>query len=107
MFSCIVLNHKSYGICRYGYSLSCSTSEWYLDVPQGALCIEVMLFLIIHLIGAARVRTTTSGLSGLLYDHFDGIIAYAAHRISSVMIEGLNNKIKTFRIQGYGFLNNE
>ncbi len=45
--------------------------------------------------------------AGMLYDYFNGIIAYATYRISSGMIEGINNKIKTLRRQAYGFLDNK
>ncbi len=45
--------------------------------------------------------------AGMLYDHFAGIIAYATYRISSGMIEGINNKIKTLRRQAYGFPDDE
>jgi len=45
--------------------------------------------------------------AGMLYDHFYGIIAYATYRISSGMIEGINNKIKTLRRQAYGYPDNE
>ncbi len=43
----------------------------------------------------------------MLYDHFDGIIAYATYRISSGMIEGINNKIKTLWRQAYGYPDDE
>lgn len=43
----------------------------------------------------------------LLYNHFDGIISYADHRISSGRIEGINNKIKTLRRQAYGLPDDE
>ncbi|MBW8384059.1 MAG: ISL3 family transposase [Youngiibacter sp.] len=45
---------------------------------------------------------------GRLMDrHFEGIIAYATYRISNGQIEGINNKIKTLRRQGYGYPNDE
>ena len=43
----------------------------------------------------------------LLDTHFEGIIAHAAFRISSGKIEGINNKIKTIRRQGYGYPDDE
>ena len=43
----------------------------------------------------------------LIYDHFEGIIAHATYRISAGKIEGLNNKIKTLRRQGYGYPDDE
>lgn len=43
----------------------------------------------------------------LLDKHFEGIIAHATYRISSGKIEGLNNKIKTLRHQGYGYPDDE
>ena len=43
----------------------------------------------------------------LLDKHFEGIIAHATYRISSGKIEGLNNKIKTLRRQGYGYPDDE
>ena len=39
----------------------------------------------------------------LLDSHFEGIIAHATFKISSGKIEGINNKIKTLRRQGYGY----
>lgn len=41
--------------------------------------------------------------SRLLDNHFEGIIAHATYRISSGKVEGINNKIKTIRRQGYGY----
>ena len=39
----------------------------------------------------------------LLDSHFKGIIAHATFKVSSGKIEGINNKIKTLRRQGYGY----
>ena len=39
----------------------------------------------------------------LLDNHFKGIIAHATYNISAGKIEGINNKIKTLRRQGYGY----
>ena len=39
----------------------------------------------------------------LLESHFEGIIAHATDRISTGKLEGINNKIKTLRRQGYGY----
>jgi transposase len=39
----------------------------------------------------------------LLDNHFEGIIAHATYAISAGKIEGINNKIKTLRRQGYGY----
>lgn len=39
----------------------------------------------------------------LLGNHFEGIIAHATYDISAGKIEGINNKIKTIRRQGYGY----
>jgi transposase len=39
----------------------------------------------------------------LLDYHFEGIIAHATYDISAGKIEGINNKIKTLRRQGYGY----
>lgn len=39
----------------------------------------------------------------LLNGHFEGIIAHATYNISAGKIEGINNKIKTLRRQGYGY----
>lgn len=41
--------------------------------------------------------------SRLLENHFEGIIAHATFRVSSGKVEGMNNKIKTIRRQGYGY----
>lgn len=43
----------------------------------------------------------------LLDAHFEGIIAHATYRITSGRIEGINNKIKTIRRQGYGYPDDE
>jgi len=43
----------------------------------------------------------------LIENHFEGIIAHATYRISSGKIEGMNNKIKTLRRQGYGYPDDE
>lgn len=43
----------------------------------------------------------------LIYNHFDGIITHATHKISSGKIEGINNKIKTLRRQAYGYPDDE
>ena len=39
----------------------------------------------------------------LLLNHFEGIVAHATYRISAGKIEGINNRIKTLRRQGYGY----
>ncbi len=39
----------------------------------------------------------------LINNHFEGIIAHAAYNISTSKLEGMNNKIKTVRRQGYGY----
>ena len=43
----------------------------------------------------------------LIDSHFEGIIAHATYRISAGKIEGINNKIKTLRRQGYGYPDDE
>lgn len=43
----------------------------------------------------------------LLDRHFEGIIAHATFRISSGMVEGINQKIKTLRRHGYGYPDDE
>lgn len=43
----------------------------------------------------------------LLKKHFDGIISHATYQISSGKIEGINQKIKTVRRQGYGYPDDE
>lgn len=45
--------------------------------------------------------------AGILDKYFEGIIAHATYRISSGRIEGINNKIKTLRRQGYGYPDDE
>lgn len=45
--------------------------------------------------------------ANLLYNHFEGIIAHATYHISAGKIEGINNKIKTLRRQGYGYPDDE
>ena len=39
--------------------------------------------------------------------HIDGIISHASYSISTGKIEGINNKIKTLRRQGYGYPDDE
>lgn len=43
----------------------------------------------------------------LIDTHFEGIIAHATYPISSGKVEGINNKIKTLRRQGYGYPDDE
>jgi transposase len=43
----------------------------------------------------------------LIDSHFEGIIAHGTYRISAGKIEGINNKIKTMRRQGYGYPDDE
>lgn len=43
----------------------------------------------------------------LLWNHHEGIVAYAKHKITSGKIEGINRKIKTLRWQGYGYPDDE
>ncbi len=43
----------------------------------------------------------------LLHNHIEGIVTHATYQISSGKIEGLNNKIKTMRRQGYGYPDDE
>lgn len=43
----------------------------------------------------------------LLDSHFAGVIAHATYRISAGKIEGINQRIKTLRRQGYGYPDDE
>ena len=43
----------------------------------------------------------------LLDSHFEGIIAHATYKISTGKIEGINQKIKTLRRDGYGYPDDE
>ena len=43
----------------------------------------------------------------LIDRHFEGINAHATYKISNGKIEGINNKIKTIRRQGYGYPDDE
>ena len=43
----------------------------------------------------------------LLEGHMAGILAHTRYRLSSGKIEGINNKIKTLRRQGYGYPDDE
>jgi len=43
----------------------------------------------------------------LIDKHFEGIIAHATYQITSGKVEGINNKIKTLRRQGYGYPDDE
>jgi len=43
----------------------------------------------------------------LLDRHFEGVVSHADYAISSGNVEGVNNKIKTLRRQGYGYPDDE
>ena len=43
----------------------------------------------------------------LLDSHFEGIIAHTTYKISYGKVEGINQKIKTVRRQGYGYPEDE
>lgn len=43
----------------------------------------------------------------MIENHFEGIIAHATYKITSGKVEGINNKIKTLRRQGYGYPDDE
>lgn len=43
----------------------------------------------------------------LIENHYEGIIAHGTYKISAGKIEGINNKIKTLRRQGYGYPDDE
>ena len=43
----------------------------------------------------------------MLLSHMDGIYTHATYAISTGKIEGINNKIKTLRRQGYGYPDDE
>ena len=45
--------------------------------------------------------------ANLIENHFEGIIAHATYQITSGKVEGINNKIKTLRRQGYGYPDDE
>lgn len=45
--------------------------------------------------------------SNLLTNHYAGILSHAEHPIASGKIEGINQKIKTVRRQGYGYPDDE
>ena len=45
--------------------------------------------------------------SNLIESHFNGMVAFAKYRITNSTIEGINNKIKTLRRQGYGYPDDE
>ena len=45
--------------------------------------------------------------SNLIESHFNGMVACAKYRITNSTIEGINNKIKTLRRQGYGYPDDE
>ena len=45
--------------------------------------------------------------SKLINRHFNGMAAHAKFRLSNAKIEGINNKIKTLRRQGYGYPDDE
>ena len=45
--------------------------------------------------------------SKLINRHFNGMAAHVEFRLSNAKIEGINNKIKTLRRQGYGYPDDE
>lgn len=45
--------------------------------------------------------------ANLLSNHIDGIVTHESTNISSGIIEGFNNKIKTIRRNAYGFRDDE
>lgn len=45
--------------------------------------------------------------ANLLYNHHKGIEAHAKYKLSTGPIEGINNRIKTLRRQGYGYPDDE
>ena len=45
--------------------------------------------------------------SKLIKTHFKGMVARAKYHISNAKLEGINNKIKTLRRQGYGYPDDE
>jgi len=54
-------------------------------------------------LGKATGNTHLLWFQRLLNNHFERIIAHATYSISTSKPEGLNNKIKTVRRQGYGY----
>ena len=48
-----------------------------------------------------------TGNKHFLYNHYEGIIAHATYNISAGKIEGINQRIKTIRRQGYGYPDDE
>ncbi|MFV0363844.1 MAG: transposase [Suipraeoptans sp.] len=56
---------------------------------------------------SATLNSHLECFNRLLDNHFEGVIAHATYNISSAKIEGINNKIKTLRRQGYGYPDDE
>jgi len=79
-------------------------SEAYRQTDE-AIMAEMMID-IMDLCSAAKNRNLL-WFKRLIENHFEGIIAHATYRISAGRIEGLNNKIKTLRRQGYGYPDDE
>lgn len=55
----------------------------------------------------AANNTHLEWFGNLLMRHHAGIAAYATYKISTGKMEGINNKIKTLRRQGYGYPDDE
>ena len=51
--------------------------------------------------------TAMMWFASLLSSHYNGVIAHATFPISSGVIEGVNQKIKTIRRKGYGYPDDE
>jgi transposase len=43
----------------------------------------------------------------MIASHHEGILNYFDHRVSTGMVEGINNKIKVLKRQAYGFRDTE
>lgn len=72
------------------------------DEPQMAKAITGIIDLC-NTTGNSHLRW----FSSMLESHFEGIIAHATYKISAGKIEGINNRIKTIRRQGYGYPDDE
>ena len=55
----------------------------------------------------ASGHTMLNKFANTLIEHWDGLVAYYNHFISTGPLEGINNKIKTMKRQAYGFRDKE
>lgn len=60
-----------------------------------------------YILTSSRSTLQRKDAERLLTNHFEGVIAHATYPISSGKVEGINQRIKTLRRQGYGYPDDE